>query len=233
MTYRYYVRKVNCFMNNDNNIQGIGVLRPDAIKFSKLNFELPAFKPVFEFNKPSEPVKKEKNISKELHDSWSKVVPKLSQEFFDKLTAMSQRLNCNPEDLAAIIFNESKFNPKAKGGKYHGLIQMDNTALKTVTAYAFKTQGENCKLDKNITMAKYTKLSREEQLKYAEAYLKFRIDEKKLTGKKLSGGQLWTLIKRPASIKDKNFVKKIQQRIDSTKKIPLKYETPYSLKHAD
>ena len=222
-------------MSNDKNIQGIGPLRPDSIKFPELKYELPMFRPIFNFKKPAEPIeaKQEKNISKELHDSWTNVVHNLSQEFFDEITAMSKRLNCNPEDLAALMFNESRFNPKADGGKYHGLIQMDNTALKTVTAYAFKTQGKNCKLDKNITMEKYINLPREEQLKYAEAYLQFRIDEKKLTGKKLSGGQLWTLIKSPARINNKNFVKKIQTKIDNLKLIPLKYETPYSLKRPD
>ena len=82
-------------------------------------------------------------------------------------------------------------------------------------------------------MEKYINLPREEQLKYAEAYLQFRIDEKKLTGKKLSGGELWTLIKSPAKINNKNFVKKIQTKIDNLKLIPLKYETPYSLKRPD
>lgn len=222
-------------MSDEKNIQGIGPLRPNQIKLPELNLKPPTFKPLFDFKKPIETIlETDKNsISQELHDSWTKVFPNLSQEFFDEITAMSKRLNCNPEDLAALMFNESRFNPKADGGKYHGLIQMDNTALKTVTAYAFKTQGKNCKLDKNITMEKYINLPREEQLKYAEAYLQFRIDEKKLTGKKLSGGELWTLIKSPAKINNKNFVKKIQTKIDNLKLIPLKYETPYSLKRPD
>ena len=73
-------------------------------------------------------------------------------------------------------------------------------------------------------------MPREQQIKYSEAYIQFRIDEKKLTGKKLSGGQLWTLIKRPASINNKKFINKLQKIIDNAKNIPLNYDTPYSIK---
>lgn len=65
---------------------------------------------------------------------------------------MSKRLNCNPEDLAALMFRESRFDPKANGGNYYGLIQMDEASLNAAVQHDFKTEGENCKLDKNITM---------------------------------------------------------------------------------
>lgn len=218
-------------MSNEKNIQGIGPLRPDSIKLPELKFELPKFNPIFNFKKPAEPIepKKEKNISKELHDSWTKVLPRLSQEFFDELTAVSERLNCNPEDLAAIIFKESRFDPAAKGAGVYGLIQMDATALKTAIAHANK----NGHKLKSVIISEYNKMPREQQIKYSEAYIQFRIDEKNLTGKKLSGGQLWTLIKRPSNIHNKKFINKLQRIIDNTKNLPLKYETPYSLKHSN
>lgn len=218
-------------MSNEKNIQGIGPLRPDSIKLPELKFELPKFNPIFNFKKPAEPIepKKEKSISKELHDSWTKVLPRLSQEFFDELTAVSERLNCNPEDLAAIIFKESRFDPAAKGAGVYGLIQMDSTALKTAIAHANK----NGHKLKSVTISEYNKMPREQQIKYSEAYIQFRIDEKNLTGKKLSGGQLWTLIKRPSNIHNKKFINKLQRIIDNTKNLPLKYETPYSLKHSN
>lgn len=218
-------------MSNEKNIQGIGPLRPDSIKLPELKFELPKFNPIFNFKKTAEPIepKKEKNISKELHDSWTKVLPRLSQEFFDELTAVSERLNCNPEDLAAIIFKESRFDPAAKGAGVYGLIQMDATALKTAIAHANK----NGHKLKSVTISEYNKMPREQQIKYSEAYIQFRIDEKNLTGKKLSGGQLWTLIKRPSNIHNKKFINKLQRIIDNTKNLPLKYETPYSLKHSN
>ena len=218
-------------MSNEGKITGIG--NPKPPEAYGIKFELPVFRPKTDiFNKELK-IKEKRNPSKELHDFWSNVVPHLSQKFFDEITEISKRINCNPEDFAALMFGESSFNPKANGGKYHGLIQMDNIALKNAVDHAFKKDKENCKLDKNITMEKYINLSREEQLKYAEAYLQFRIDEYHLNGKKLTGGQLWTLIKRPASINSKKFVKKIQKEIDSIKQIPLKYETPYSIKHID
>lgn len=172
---------------------------------------------------------KKKSISQELHDSWTKVFPRLSQEFFDELTAMAERINCKPEDLAAIMFKESRFDPAAKGAGVYGLIQMDATALKVAIAHANK----NGHKLKNVTISEYHKMPREQQIKYSEAYIQFRIDEKKLTGKKLSGGQLWTLIKRPSNINNKKFINKLQRIIDNTKNLPLKYETPYSLKHSN
>lgn len=218
-------------MSNDNNIKGIGPLRPNSIKLPELKYELPMFKSVFNFKKPAESIetKNEKSISKELHDNWTKVFPRLSQEFFDELTAVSERLNCNPEDLAAIIFKESRFDPAAKGAGVYGLIQMDAAALKTAINHANK----NGHKLKNVTITEYYNMPREQQIKYSEAYIQFRIDEKKLTGKKLSGGQLWTLIKRPSNINNKKFINKLQRIIDNTKNLPLKYETPYSLKRSN
>ena len=207
-------------MSDEQKIQGMGPLKqPDSIKLPKLKFELPTFQPIFNFNKPVETPQETKK----------KVFPRLSQEFFDELTAMAERINCKPEDLAAIMFKESRFDPAAKGAGVYGLIQMDATALKVAIAHANK----NGHKLKNVTISEYHKMPREQQIKYSEAYIQFRIDEKKLTGKKLSGGQLWTLIKRPSNINNKKFINKLQRIIDNTKNLPLKYETPYSLKHSN
>lgn len=165
-----------------------------------------------------------------LHSQWTRVCPNISQEFFEEIVAMSERLKINPEDLCAVIYRESCFKANAHGknektgADYYGLIQMDKTAFETVVSYARKIQGENCKLDPNITYEKYAKLTREKQLLYSEAYLKFRIDEKGLTGKRLTGGQLWTLIKRPKAINNEKFVTIAQKKVDKTKQIPLSYK---------
>lgn len=164
-----------------------------------------------------------------LHAQWSTIYPNLSQEFFEEIVEVSERLKCDPADLCAIIYRESGFKPNAHGKNpktgtdYYGLIQMDRTAFKAAVSHACKTQGDNCKLDPNITYEKYAKLPREKQLLYAEAYLKFRIDEKGLTGKRLTGGQLWTLIKRPKAINDEKFVSNVQKKVDKTKQIPFAY----------
>jgi hypothetical protein len=176
-------------------------------------------------NKP----KKEEPVEspyKTLHDKWVKVLeeesktknplfksdPNISQEFFDKLADIAKRLNINPEDLASVIFLESHFDPQARNNtnKYHGLIQMDrDTTFKSIFP--------------NENFEKYKKLSREKQLEFVEKYLQFRIDEKHLTGQKISGGQLRTLIKSPAKINNPTFVNKQQDIIDSIKQKPAKY----------
>ena len=204
-------------MSNENNIHGIGPFIPKSNKLPEFKLEIPQFKPIFEFKKQPIPIIEnfnkiektekpdqidsdnqidqigqiDKDISKELHDSWTKVFPELSQEFFDELTDIAEEIKCNPEDLAAIIFRESRFDPKASGSGVYGLIQMDQNALNNAIKYGNL---------KKISMSAYKNLPREKQLKYAKAYIQFRIDEKKLTGKKLNGGQVWTLIKRPSAI---------------------------------
>ena len=166
----------------------------------------------------------------ELHNKWTKMCPNISQEFFEKVTEMAERLNFNPDDLCAIMFRESGFKPNAHGKNpktgvdYYGLIQMDSTALKNAINHTIETEGKACGLDSKMTLAKYAKLPREKQLKYSEAYIKFRIDEKGLTGKKLTGGQLWTLINSPKNINNQKFVDKNQTRIDKVQKLLTKYE---------
>ena len=86
-----------------------------------------------------------------------------------------------------------------------------------------KRSFDSLQVDNKCTYEEYCKLPREKQLKYVEAYLKYRIEEKGLTGKKLSGGQVWTLIKRPASIHDNAFVKRQQKHVDALKREPSKY----------
>lgn len=180
----------------------------------------------------------QKSEAKSLHNDWRAVMiaeaqskPKkftpdsnISYKFFEELTKTAERLNCNADDLAAVIYKESHFDPKAKGpGGYTGLIQMDETAFNAAVKHAVKTQGDKCNLNPNLSYAEYSNLPREEQLKYAEAYLRFRIDEKKLEGK-ISGGQINTLIHRPADITKPASVIKHQKQVDKFKQVPLKYK---------
>ncbi len=141
-----------------------------------------------------------------------KIDPNISVKFFDEITKSAKRLNCNPEDLAAIIYRESHFDPQVKSGSgnYVGLIQMDKVSF------------DSLEVKNKCTYAEYCKLPREKQLKYAEAYLKFRIDEKGLAGKKLSGGQIYTLIHRPKDINNPSTVRVHQRHVDDAKKVPEK-----------
>ncbi|CCY63105.1 MAG: hypothetical protein ACLSA2_07000 [Candidatus Gastranaerophilaceae bacterium] len=214
-----------------------GVTPQDTIKIKlpQINFEPPKFESLFMFNKPliDEPPKPTK--AQELHEKWTKV-PKqsgLSQEFFDEIEAMSKRLKCDAEDLAALMFGESQFKPNlvSADGKYKGLIQMTNASLSNSIKYSIKKYGEKSPVDKNMTMEKYLKLPREKQLIYAEAYLDMLKDTSGLKGKKIDGGQLWAMIKSPKNVNNKKFRDKLTHTLDSLKRVPLKYETPFSLKY--
>ncbi len=214
-----------------------GIFPQDTVKITlpEINYEIPKFESLFMFNKPliEEPPKPTR--AQELHEKWTNV-PKqsgLSQEFFDEIEAISKRLKCDPEDLAALIFGESQFKPNlvSADGKYKGLIQMTNSSLSNSIKYSIKKYGENSSVDKNMTMEKYLKLPREKQLVYAEAYLDMLKDLSGLKDKKIDGGQLWAMIKSPKNVNNKKFRDKLTHTLDSLKKVPLKYETPFSLKN--
>ena len=135
--------------------------------------------------------------------------PNISLTFFKGIENVAKDIKCKPEDLAAIMYRESHFDPKAKVGTYTGLIQMDKITFDSIP-------GKKC------SYAQYCKLPREKQLKYAEDYLKMRIDENGLEGKRLSGGQIWTLIHRPSDINKPKVVQEHQKKVDKTKLIPNK-----------
>ena len=161
----------------------------------------------------------------ELHSEWQPVLkagakekqknfksdPNISLKFFNGVASTAKNLNCNSEDLAASMFFESHFDQKAKNCGATGLIQMDKESFDSIP-------------NRKCTYTQYCKLPREKQLQYAEKYLQMRIDEKGLTGKHLTGGQLYTLIRRPKSITKKADVEKYQRLIDKIKKVPLRYQ---------
>lgn len=160
-----------------------------------------------------------------LHSEWQPVLkagakekqknfksdPNISLKFFNGVASAAKNLNCKSEDLAAAMFLESHFDPKAKNGGATGLIQMDKESFDSIP-------------NRKCTYTQYCKLPREKQLQYAEKYLQMRIDEKGLTGKHLTGGQLYTLIRHPKSITKKSDVEKYQRLIDKVKKVPLRYK---------
>lgn len=197
----------------------------DAVSLFSVN----SYKSTFEIKEPEE----KRTEAEKLHESWDNVVGGLSQEFFDEIEAMSKRLMCKPEDLAALIYGESRFSPKSADGQGHnGIIQLDNYSLQKSIEYSLKHDKQSSKLDKDMNMSDFVKLSKEEQLPYAEAYLHLMKDECGLKGKKLSGGKLWGLIKSPRLTKSNNqeFIKKLEHQLDSIKDIPLKYEIPFYIK---
>lgn len=217
----------------------INYLKPPVQKMPSLLETMKETKmPVFNFKKSPKPLTikeiADKNMSEKLHSDWAKVMreeaknhipsynpdPNISKKFFQEIVQTAERLNCNPEDLAAAMYRESHFDPQisSSSGKYKGLIQMDKQAFKLALEHAVKTG--NKRIDPKMTYDKYAKLPREQQIKYAEAYLKFRIDEAGLTGKKINGGQLYVLIHVPSHIDNPKEVRKHQAYIAKAKKVP-------------
>lgn len=176
--------------------------------------------------KKSSPTKKTNSTTtptaERLHSDWQTVMevasktkhenfkcdPNISKKFFNIVTETAKRLNCNPDDLAAIMFLESHFDPKAKKGDYRGLIQIDKMSFDSIP-------------NTKCTYSQYCALPREKQIKYVEKYLKMRIDEQGLKGF-LSGGQLYTLVRRPKSVRTKSEVVKNQKLVTDARKVPAK-----------
>ncbi len=121
----------------------------------------------------------------ELKNKWSKINPNLSQQFFNKVVEISNKLNCNPNDLLALMNSESGLNSTAVNKKSNatGLIQfMPSTA---------DNLGTSC--------AALKSMSPEEQLVYVEKYL---ISAKKIAGlgnRQIGPGTLYALVFLPAN----------------------------------
>ena len=178
-------------------------------------------------------VKKEespKTKDKQLYDVWKNANPKLTPAFFKEVVNISKEVKCDPEDLVALMYGESELNPKKTSGnkKYHGLIQFYEPSLKAAIKDAIK-EGRAEGLKKDITVEKLKKLSAEQQLPYVKAYLILFKEYCGRGNKKLSGGELWGMIKSPKLTKQKNakFFRRLEKELDNIKKSMLKYETPF------
>ena len=150
------------------------------------------------------------------------------QSFYKKVYDISNDLgsrngkviNCDMEDLLAIMFNESKFDSKlvSDNGKYAGLIQIDDTTYNSI----FKNSSCNYE--------QFKKLPRGKQLSFIQEYFSYRI---KTAGKgfdkyiddkngKISGGALYTLVWRPGDFEkadDKKIAKNVRIKQNTINKI--------------
>ena len=193
---------------------------------------MPKFESSFSLKKEKPPITEDMK----LYDSWKNVNSKLSPAFFKEVVNISKEIKCDPEDLIALMYGESELNPKktSDNGKNHGLIQFNDVSLKNAVKEAFE-EGRAENLRKDITVENLKKLSAEQQLPYVKAYL---ITFKKYCGlknKKLSGAELWGMIKSPKKTKerDSKFFNNIEKDLDSIKKSVLKYEIPFYLERRD
>lgn len=159
----------------------------------------------------------------ELQSKLKPEVPKLSDEFVEKVVRLAGKVKCKPEDLLAIMYHESGgWNPaitaKNKNGEilYGGLIQMNRQSLKIIsTQYS-----DSLNLKSNISMEEYLKLSREKQLDYAEGYFILMKDSCNLEKKDaLTAGETWGMLKSPRLTKAHNnkFLQKLSRHVDRIK----------------
>lgn len=113
----------------------------------------------------------------------------LSPAFVEKVKQVAQRLNCNYEDLIAIMNSESGLNPQAqnKGSGAVGLIQFMGVAIQQLN----KTYGLN------LTAAKIKNMSAITQMDLVEKYLLMCKKMAFPSNAKLSGADLYSLIFLP------------------------------------
>ncbi len=123
--------------------------------------------------------------SKELKERWSKKKPNLSDEFYNKVVEISKRLNCDPNDLMALMNAESGLNPKAKNraSSATGLIQFIESTAKEL----------------GTSTAELKKMSAEEQLVYVEKYLQNAKKKANLKDNdKVTAGTLYAMVFLPS-----------------------------------
>ena len=126
--------------------------------------------------------------AKELKNKWQKKAPHLSEAFCNKAVAIAKRLNCDPNDLLAVMYSESSLKPTSvnKSSGATGLIQFMPATAKELgtTTQALKT------------------MSAEEQLVYVEKYLH---NAKRIAGfkdnEKIGAGTLYALVYLPGRAK--------------------------------
>ena len=135
-------------------------------------------------------------------------IPDLSDEFIDKIEDMAKKLKCDPLDVAALLFKESRFDPSQKNGSFRGLGQMNRQSLKAAINYIKKHPQEAEGIDPNMTLEKFTTLSREEQMPYVKNYTLSMKETYLGKDKKVTGADLYALFYTPAYAKNYTLTSK-------------------------
>ena len=113
---------------------------------------------------------------------------KLDKHFLKKTKKIAKKLNCDYQDLLALMNSESGLNPKAKCGSYVGLIQFGDSAIAELRNKC------GCK---GLTKEKILNMSRIEQLDLVEKLLMYNKKWKFAPNAKLSAGDLYAMILAP------------------------------------
>lgn len=120
--------------------------------------------------------------------SFKQRLKDLGPEFLNKVKRIAKNINCNYEDLLAVMNAESGLNhtiQNTAGHHYYGLIQFGNDAARLV----------------GTTTSKLVRMSALEQLDYVEKYFLLTKQQRGLGNKKLDAADLYTLVFAPAKVK--------------------------------
>ena len=144
----------------------------------------------------------------ELKSKWSKKQPQLSDEFYNKVISISQKVKCSPDDLMALMnletvgtFSPSKKNP-LQNSTATGLIQFTEATAKNL----------------GTTTAKLAKMTAENQLDYVEKYLVLWKNENFSDEHVLSAGELYALVAQPANAKKDVLIRNGTKEYDQNAK---------------
>lgn len=132
--------------------------------------------------------KKAENADADTDNSPIKDTGKLDKHFLKKTKKIAKKLNCDYQDLLALMNSESGLKPKATCGSYVGLIQFGDAAITELRTKC------GCK---GLTKEKILNMSRIEQLDLVEKLLMYNKKWKFAPNAKLSAGDLYAMILAP------------------------------------
>ena len=132
--------------------------------------------------------KKAEKADADIDNSPIKDTGKLDIHFLKKTKKIAKKLNCDYQDLLALMNSESGLNPKATCGSYVGLIQFGDAAITELRTKC------GCK---GLTKEKILNMSRIEQLDLVEKLLMYNKKWKFAPNAKLSAGDLYAMILAP------------------------------------
>lgn len=169
-----------------------------------INFKLPAIKTkenIKEILQNKYNMQQEDPVKLQLRKAIKEVLPDASDKFIDQIYDTARKLKCDPLDTAALLFKESRFNPKEGKGSYKGIGQMNQKSLNESIKYAIKYPQEAEGIEPDMTIAKYAKLSREEQMPYVKNYALSMKETYLGKDKAITGGDLYALFYTPGFAK--------------------------------
>lgn len=169
--------------------------------------------PKFQFSVPDYPVTAVtrsgggSNHNTGINTNVSRQPVTLSAEFINKVKSIAKDLNCNYDDLLAVINSESGFNPKAvnRSSGAVGLIQFTSCAIKDL----------NRIYGLNLTKEKIYNMSAMEQLDLVHKYLKIAKNISFPSSARLSAGDLYAILFLPGRASNNVLTKKGEAYYDA------------------